>query len=173
MAARKKSKRSATHHPLPSWVWLATGLVIGLSATFILRDGAIFAPIASKSSVETKPEPTVKKERKFDFYTLLPELEVVVPVDDSSTSPAQAPTANSNELYILQVGSFKNFSDADELKASLALMGIESEIEKVTVNSQVWHRVRVGPNPDRRTLQAVKNRLARQRIDTLLLKVRS
>lgn len=171
MATRKKRKSSRKRQPLPSWVWLVTGLVIGLSATYILRtDSNLQTP--AKEQNKTGSVYDSDKPRKFDFYTLLPELEVVVPTEESPSGESGTET-DSSALYILQVGSFKNYQDADEMKASLALMGIETDIQKVTVNGKTWHRVRVGPNSDRRALQAIKNRLAKQRIDTLLLQVRS
>ena len=47
---------------------------------------------------------------------------------------------------MLQAGSYKNFADADRVRAQLALQGIESKVQKVTVDNDTWHRIRIGPD---------------------------
>ena len=70
-------------------------------------------------------------------------------IPDSETQPPESRsvdgTSEDNKQYVLQAGSFKNRSDAEKLKASLALLGFEANIQSVTVNSVPWHRVRIGP----------------------------
>ena len=168
---RKKSRAKTTTKPLPGWVWMVTGLAIGLSATFL--------PSLNKNNSEssiTKHEEqksATPSKRKFDFYTLLPELEVVV--DKNSQRPAN--NGNSTSLppgeYVLQVGSFKSHEEADSLKAQLALIGVETNIETVKVNTISWHRVRVGPDKNINHLQSIQQRLRSKNMDTILLKVRS
>lgn len=64
----------------------------------------------------------------------------------------------SEETYFLQAGSFPNAVDADNLKAKLAILGIEASVQVVTVPDKgVWHRVHVGPYKGR---EEVKNALA-------------
>ena len=47
--------------------------------------------------------------------------------------------------YLIQVGSFADVKEADAQKAKLALLGVESRVEKVTIdNSKTWYRVRIG-----------------------------
>ncbi|MFP5344985.1 MAG: SPOR domain-containing protein, partial [Gammaproteobacteria bacterium] len=77
------------------------------------------------------------------------------------------------EAYILQAGSFKNFAEADRLKASLNLIGIEAGIQTVTVNNKdTWHRVQIGPYRDVAELNAVRARLKQNNIDAVLLKLK-
>ncbi len=73
--------------------------------------------------------------------------------------------------YILQAGSFTSLSDADRLQANLALLGIESRIQRVTIDDDVFHRVRVGPISDLTELNRVRARLRQARIEHLLVKV--
>lgn len=150
--------------PLPGFVWLLAGLSIGLfvallvyldkqpnvSANFgnavikelekIKQHTSTAAP-ASEQETESSPEP------KFNFYTILPELEVLIP--ESETQPPKGQpssgTSDNRKQYVLQAGSFKNKTDAEKLKASLALLGFEAHIQNVTVNHTPWHRVRIGP----------------------------
>lgn len=113
-------------------------------------------------------QPAKAGQPQFDFYKLLPSFKVVIPEreHEAEPGPAQGGKVVKPGRYYLQAGAFRRYSDADELKAKLALLGIEASIQKVTIDSQgegqdVWHRVRVGPftnlsrlNTTRATLQA-------------------
>lgn len=120
----------------------------------------------SDKAAESKP--------RFDFYSILPEMEVLIPDIDlfegknkEKIKPVSAPG-----VYVLQVGSFRKFEEADRLKASLALMGIQAEIQKVTVNAKdTFHRVRVGPYQDLNALNKMRKRLQEHNIESMLLKV--
>ena len=61
-------------------------------------------------------------------------------------------TNTTNKQYVLQVGSFQNINDAEKLKANLAFLGLEANIQHVTVNKQAWHRVRTGPYLEKQQL---------------------
>lgn len=134
------------------------------------------------------PTPAVKKpttpapvDSEFDFYRMLPNLEVVVsdennqPVSASPSAarpkaPAQDPAKPST--YILQAGSFKKFIDADRRKAELAFKGIESNIQQVVLKeSETWFRVYVGPSKDFAALENMRSDLRRANIDVLILKL--
>ncbi len=169
--ARSKKKRTAPSQPLPGWIWLLTGLIIGLSVTFLpkLNERKQESVPHSPDKPDTSIEQSTK--RKFDFYTLLPELEVVV--DDNNSGQTSTNIDNDSGIYVLQVGSFKSEKEADTLKARLALMGVETNIEVVTVNSATWHRVRVGPSKDKNRLLTTQTRLRSEKMDSVLLKVRS
>lgn len=168
----RKKTRSAKTKPLPGWIWLITGLVIGLSATFL---PSLNEQYNTNQATQVEPEKSSVapvSKRTFDFYTILPELEVVVDKDDrqsSSSDNKKLPAGN----YVLQVGSFKSSDEADSLKAQLALMGVETNIETVKVNTINWHRVRVGPSKDIDQLQTTQKRLRVKNMDSILLKVRS
>jgi len=57
------------------------------------------------------------------------------------------------------------------MKATLALLGVESRIQKVTIDADDFHRVRVGPMSDLDELNGVRRRLWDARIEVLLIKV--
>ena len=61
-------------------------------------------------------------------------------------------------------------SDADQLKARLALMGVVARVQSVTVNDATWHRVRVGPVSSAREADELRSRLASNGIDSLVMK---
>lgn len=176
-ASRKARKRTSRRRaPLPGWIWLLAGLAIGLSVALYtyMKDRAPTPPLpvagtaAPKTAVQAEA-PKKPAKPKFDFYTILPEMEVVVPENHAKTGPG----VDKPGTYILQVGSFRSYSEADHLKAQLALLGVESTIDKVTNgNDDSWHRVRVGPTQDLRELNKIRTRLLNNNINPILLRVK-
>ncbi len=111
-------------------------------------------------------------EPQFEFYTILPKMEVSVSewVADEDIKPEPVP--DDEGIYILQVGSFKEFSAADEVKAKLALMGLSADIQRVVINGRdVRHRVRIGPYKDSQELQLARDHLIENKLDFMLLKL--
>ncbi len=190
-----KNKKS-----LPGYIWLLSGLAIGLFIAFIVyldkqpennKDfgSAVQAeleklkqPTKKKNSVATsstsKAPVTGKKEPKFNFYTLLPELEVFIP--ESETRPPATTVKNKTskpqnkvkKQYILQVGSFQNLNDAKKLKANLAFLGLEAGIQHVTVNKQAWHRVRTGPYQNKQQLYQKQKLLKQNDINSISMELK-
>jgi len=75
--------------------------------------------------------------------------------------------------YILQVGSFRDFSSADKIKAELALLGIFADIQRVMLNGQdVRHRVRLGPYKTMDEMKDISRRLEDNQIEFMLLELR-
>ena len=78
----------------------------------------------------------------------------------------------TQDIYFLQAGAFQNMSDADNLKAKLALLGVEAKIQSATLADKgVWHRVRVGPYTNVDELNRMRVTLKQNGIDTSLIKV--
>lgn len=183
----KKSKQT------PGWVWMLGGLCIGLSVALLVY----FKDDVLKGSVREKPAPVVDKGQpapkqpttksaaskedkakepessmpRFDFYNLLPEMEVFIPPQEVAKEREHA--AAESITYYLQAGSFRHMEDADRMRAKLALQNIESHIQRVTINdSQTWYRVRIGPFQSARKMDKVRGRLRTQSIDPIVLKVK-
>lgn len=75
--------------------------------------------------------------------------------------------------YMLQVGSFRDLSDADRLRAELTLNGHDPLIQTVSVNGEgTWHRVRLGPFGDRRSAEQARAALARAQLHSMVLRIR-
>lgn len=82
-------------------------------------------------------------------------------------------TSTPKETFFLQAGSFQNAPDADNLKARLALVGIEATIQTTNLPEKgVWHRVRVGPYSDVEELNRIRGALKQNGVDATLVKVR-
>ena len=174
--------------------WLGGGLLGGLLlgyAGYYLMNREAHAPatpVAEVASTAPKPAPAPAPAQapvvpeiapapeeaapRFDFYTLLPEMEVEI-TDDKLREALQAlPQSGDRGPYILQIGSFRRHDEADNLKARLALLGIEAEIQTVVVREgDRWYRVRVGPYDSLRDLSQVRNRLNRNNIQFMVLRL--
>lgn len=176
--------------PLPLWLWFFAALAIsGFVGLIYYLDqyeksksgiqSEVIAPAAAPEAQNKQETESKDKGTDFSFYKLLPKISVDVP--KSSTEERKHPAASSDKQptaptlsYILQVGSFKNFGEADRLKARLAFLGIEVHIEKVTLNSSdVWHRVRIGPLQSEREMNKIRGQLRSQQIEPIVLKVKT
>ncbi len=197
---------------LPGYIWLLSGLAIGLFVAFIVyldkqpenekdfgsavqyeleklkqqannKTPALTTAQANQpANQQASQETNERKEPKFNFYTILPELEILIP--ESETRPpeiknkinastnANTNTAASSKQYVLQVGSFQNIVDAEKLKANLAFLGMEANIQHVTINKQAWHRVRTGPYQNRQQLYKNQKRLKQNNIASISMELK-
>ena len=184
---RRGASRSGSRGA-PAFAWFLTGLLIGLGISAFLffngylPDRARTTPAATSSqSAVTEPQliedsgdiAGPESESRFDFFTVLPEMEVIVPDQELSVSALpdnRLPADDAAGAYILQVGSFRNAADADQMKARLALLGAQASIQVVTVNDATWHRVRIGPVEGARRADEIRRMLQDHDIETLVMK---
>jgi len=109
---------------------------------------------------------------------VLPEKEIAVPDTVLSEASGQPQVAKKSVApggrYLLQVGSFRKLTDADRLKAQLAFLGLEATIQTVSIDgAETWHRVRVGPYGKLEQLKAARSQLTKNRLDSIVLKLRN
>lgn len=193
-APRRGASRAqaAPRRAMPGWAWLLGGLVIGVFATLLLqlepgnqsvqRDSTPPRPAAQPA----QPSPPPRSETRYEFYTLLPESEVMVPESAVPEKPASAaatpdtevteeptPTA-SDTRFFLQAGSFRKQSDADRVRAQIILLGLNVQLEPARLSDgDTWYRVQVGPFHDREKLNQAQSTLAGNGFDNLLLQRRN
>lgn len=138
------------------------------------------APSSAPRKKADSPVDTKKaRATEFDFYEILPQYEVVVPEIEtlsppstgSATPAAPAAPIEKPGKYVLQAGSFRSHGEADRMQASLALLGIESRIQKVTIDDDEFHRVRVGPIDDLETLNRIRDQLRGAGINALVMRM--
>ncbi len=193
MARRnRKSKRTES---APGWIWMLFGLAIGLvvaAGVYFRRtpspaDHAAPTERSEPASAERTPakrgapargtpagsgEAAKTNDQRFDFYDILPQYEVVVPEVESTAGPsAKAKPVDEPGSYVLQAGSFGAAADAEKLKANLALLGIESRVQKVAIDDEVYHRVRIGPITDLDKLNRIRRQLHDAHVNAMLMKV--
>jgi len=162
------------------------GLAVGLSLSVVVlvwqnyRDKRV--PVTTTEV--PRPEPRPDKDagagdaedgaKNYDFYDMLPNFEVVVPEKDREvarerdTAPA---TIERPGVYVLQAGSYRQQADADRIRAQLKLQGIDANVQRVAVDADVWHRVRIGPITDLAELNRLRARLRAADLDALVIRV--
>ena len=195
----------------PAWIWLGIGVLLGLtlSVLVLVKDWAPMlrkknlpqpnaeatAPKESESAVadEAAKKPAPPK-KSFDFYSVLPEMEVVIPDAELSAKAraeqqrqqaamAQSQTANTNATtpappastegggrYVLLAGSYGDPKAADEAKAKLALLGVVAKVQSITINGKTWNRVMVGPYANASDTEAAKKSLADNGVKAIPMK---
>ncbi len=133
-------------------------------------------------SKNDKPAPASQKsdpQEQLDFYEMLPKFEVVVPEKASGKGPGndkdarKAPTDTIDKpgAYILQAGSYRTYAEADRVKALLGLQGVQSRIEKAPIETETWHRVRIGPIRNLQQLDDTRRKIREAQIDALVIRV--
>ena len=145
-------------------------------------------PATAASAAASKPAAANASEERFDFYKVLPELNdkpaaetkpVVAKASAVKASAAKAsapkPVSSAEPKAIsaawLQVGAFKEEGDADNLKAKLALLGVESKILTSDIPEKgIWHRVRIGPFNSAADIDKVRSQLKTNGIDSAIVK---
>jgi cell division protein FtsN len=64
-------------------------------------------------------------------------------------------------------------ADADAFRAKLAFLGVESKIQKVSIDSkETWHRVMVGPVVGLDEANALQKQLKDNKIDSLIMRAK-
>jgi len=171
--ANPRKKKQSTVARIAWWKWIAVIILIALFAFFlnflsnvtpeiVQKQQTKSIPVAKAPKKEKQPKHQDKtpKEPEFNFYTILSEEEIVVPEYEINTRSREEKVGKLKETkYLMQVGSFRSVIEADKLKAHLALLGIESRIEKATVGDAVWSRVRMGPFKSPSNVANLKKRL--------------
>ena len=165
------------------------GLVIGLGAAlgiafylnktpipFMTKKPAAEKPADSGKTPEIAGMPGSKappaEKPKFDFYKILPGSEETVSEKDLKAA-AKAKPEESQDIYVLQAGSFQNPADADNRKAQLAILGFEAAVEPVTLPDKgTWYRVRLGPYTKIDEINKMRSTMATNGIDVSLVKIK-
>jgi len=194
----------------PAWIWLGIGVLLGLtlSALVLIKD---WAPMLRKRNLpQPNAEATAPKEsetavadeaakkpappkKSFDFYSVLPEMEVVIPDAEltakaraeqqrQQAAMAQSQTANANAAaataatpseggrYVLLAGSYGDPKAADEAKAKLAMLGVVAKVQSITINGKTWNRVMVGPYANASDTETAKKSLADNGVKAIPMK---
>ena len=159
------------------------GLAVGLSLSVMVLVWQNYREkqAASDAAAQPKPDPRAKVAtaseneegaRSYDFYNMLPNFEVVIPEQEPDVKVDAAPvTVEKPGVYVLQAGSFSEYKDADRRRAELALHGIESVIQRVSIDDRTYHRVRIGPISDLDKLNLMRSRLHQANIDVIRIRL--
>ncbi|MBK8817019.1 MAG: SPOR domain-containing protein [Methylococcaceae bacterium] len=188
---RRRTSQESSGVGLFKWM-LITALIIGFVVFLVYLKSPGFqklAPVAQapqttdktavvkSETANKKPTAEKVKEQKpqppqFDFYTILPKKEMVVPEHEVKTRTREEQVGKSKKAsYVIQAGSYREAADADQLKAKLALMGIESKIHKAKVESVTWYRVKIGPYSQMGNVNNIMSRLQKNGMKPVITEV--
>lgn len=210
-ASRRQRRERSGPQPLPGWLWFAGGVLLGavVMGMMWLKDhqaisraveaqtgeagtGQQAAPSQKTAGGKSQPQQLEEMPPQFEFYAVLPTVEVEVPPDSlrpAASKPAAAATAtdappenvaalpekpaatDAKSLFQMQLASFRSRADAERMTASAALKGISSRIEKVTINDKAYYRVRSGPY-SREQAYSLHTRLKKRGIESLIMRVK-
>lgn len=171
------------------FVGMVLGILIALLVVWYMNRTP--SPVVARSPAANGPAGELKPgapgvastapangEKRFQFYEILPGKAEPKPdaapgaADKTPASPPAAGKTESAPELFLQAGSFQTAKDADNLKASLALMGQEASVQQVMLSDKVWYRVRLGPFAKPEAASKVKADLAKAGVEATLVRGR-
>lgn len=181
----RRGASRATERQVPGWVWLFSGIVTGLFIAFLYHlaslrfDAAQTDPPPRQAAADAPAGDEADSGPRFDFYAVLPKMEVIVPKSEegggSNARPRRPDRAETrqHESFLLQAGSFRRAEDADRRRAELILQGYEVRVQAVELESgDTWHRVMIGPFDNLNALHRAQDKLVSAGIETLPIRVR-
>ena len=161
------------------FVGLVLGLAVAAAIAYVLGKSGLTGASAVQGTQRDiarngKPEaaaPTSLPEKpRFDFYKILPGTEEpkVAKAPETQTKPVDRQPVD--RLW-LQAGAFATESDAENLKARLALVGWEASVQAATLpDKSVRYRVRLGPYDNTDELNRIKSDLGKSGFDVAVIK---
>ncbi|BCB59779.1 MULTISPECIES: SPOR domain-containing protein [Halomonadaceae] len=238
---RKSARRSGGGLRLPGWLWGIAGVAAGFFLAQHQHGTAPWQEQREAPQATVLPKPAGSDERSaarqtetpaeqamptFEFYTLLPETEVIAPggaipsnvtpptvaasdedtgSDTATTDPSESTAstpgsaaddpiaqviaantrpsdqasavqqspASATNRYMLQAASFRELSDAEQLRSRLRNLSLLAQISEVQANGDTWHRVQVGPYDDTRELNRAQDLMSTQGIEPLLIQLQN
>lgn len=209
--AKRPASRGASRRPAKSkqgmspLALIVIGVLIGLFLGFLFYLAALQknAPAddvvaqATSSQKQTGKKAETKKESnlpKFDFYAVLPQMEVVLPRSEepqakpAASKPAQIsktpqtpkvevvepkPKAEAQGVFLLQAGSFRDKSSAEQLRAEFILQGFDASVQPgILASGDTWYRVMIGPYTSESSMRQAQNRLSSLKVETLAIQVK-
>jgi cell division septation protein DedD len=183
----QKPRRTASRKPVRSGGGVIVGVFIGLvlgallaagTAWYFTRSSPFQAPPATPAipsgdqppmALPGKPGDRPLVRQDFEFYKILPQ-GTAAPTDPAAAGPGPEPP-RVERLY-LQVGAFENPAEADNMKALLALNGIEASAQRAQLDDgRIVHRVRIGPFAKPEDMNPVRARLASAGLSASVVRV--
>ncbi len=181
---RRKAGKKKSGNGLPGWLYMFFGLAIGLAVAAGIyvndRREGIVAPVAAPVASAKTPSRTKAAQEKteddsieFDFYSMLPNLDVEIFEDRSAPKPqvsAPVPVVTPG-IYILQAGSFNKLAAAKRREGEIALLGVRAEVKKGEAKGRSVYRVYTRPLETPEAVNRMRDLLNDNGIKTLAKRV--
>lgn len=142
-------------------------------------DAALAAPASDGADTAALPKP-IESDNTDTPSNAAPAANPVATVEKPKTADIAkpAPTANKPVAtaaatpYILQAGAFGQAAQADELKAKVAMLGLNARVEEATINGKTMYRVRMGPYATASELSSAKTKLGNGGLSAVPIKAK-
>ena len=158
---------------------------------------------AEPKALAGKPGDKVTEKPRFDFYGILEgktspsegkpaekataaptaPVATVAPPAASAAKPTAIPAAEpasaekvakNGETYILQAGAFQKPADAENLKAKMAMLGVEATVQQAEVGDKgTMYRVRVGPLNSPEEMNTVRTQMSQGGVQATVIKLKA
>lgn len=126
-------------------------------------------PAGAAESLPAKPG----DKQRFDFYNILPGGQDAAPAPKAAPSDAAADAQIVNERYFLQSGAFQKKDEAENMKAQLALLGVDAAISEATIQDKgKMYRVRSGPYNKADEMNRVRAQMSQGGIQATVVKIK-
>ena len=184
-----KTRPPRQRQPVRVWLPFAAGLGLGLlmAVVVFIKEHKPAQPAAPPSQAPTAaarkdrpgkatpaplPSGSEAGSEGFEFYDRLRNYEVVLPERDKAVG-RQPPTTRITEpgTYVLQVGSYRDEAEALLHRDRFLKQGYPASVQRVALDADVWHRVRIGPITDLARLNGVREQLHRANVSALVVRI--
>jgi DedD protein len=106
-------------------------------------------PQTESAPAETRPTPA----------PVVQQSQSETPAARQPEPSSSEPTASTTGMWAVQLGSFSSQENAEKLAADLRKQGFAAFLSQLSTASGQLHRVRIGPQKDRASAEAVAERL--------------
>jgi len=117
-------------------------------------------PVAQPAQDVEEPEPRAEVVEKVPD-PVVEEPPAGKPAAEKPATQVQAAAPSTTGMWAVQLGSFGNKENAERLAADLRKQGFAAFLSQLTTSSGELHRVRIGPQKDRESAEAMAERLAK------------
>lgn len=160
-AAKKPPAPAPAPKPSLPWIRIVITLVlVGGFGYFLwsIKDKAetVSSQTSQNSQQQEDPLPEMEDE-VWDYPYILSDSEVQVEVEEQQLS---------SKPYLMQCGSFRQKSQAEEMKAKIAFQGLEAQVRSSSGQNGVWYRVILGPYVTKRSAEVDRHQMRRIDITT-------
>ena len=163
------------------FVGLAIGLVIA-ALVYVWQRQVVRDAVQAAESAPPRPRPALRDPAstddseatpKYGFYDMLPQAEVVLPETDPKAPVPALPNTPIERpgVYVLQPGAFRTLEEAERLQAKLLRLGVRAAVQRVAIDNDEFHRVRIGPIEDLASLNRTRATLQRADIEAVVIRV--
>jgi cell division protein FtsN len=149
----------------------AVGALVGAAIVILTAYGPELFEVPQVTQNTTATDERAAPALEFDFPDLLKNSQVVADPEPYAVPEELQSTANRS--YRIQAASFRNHTDAEQLRARLLLENLPAQTSTSDVSGQVWHRVVVGPFPRRVEAERAMTRLREQGLTAMWMNDRN